>query len=155
MVTDGKAVGEAKPFPKLGYLMFLIRDLLANGGGFTFPPLVEPLLVPFLGANAPIVAQLGGAYTRNPHRNLITRDISDRWRVVAVPAAINIISSPVHFSNHPRFCLLLFADLSGSRSDFVRFISWRWTSTTTQRRPLVSGSARSQHHISARHRHVS
>ena len=69
----GKDGGEAKPFPKIGYFLFLIRDLLANGGGFTFPPLVEPLLTPCLGASAATVSQLG------------------------VPAAINIISSPIHF----------------------------------------------------------
>ena len=27
-------------------VLFLIRDLLANGGGFTFPSMVAPLLVP-------------------------------------------------------------------------------------------------------------
>lgn len=78
---------DAKPFPTVGYLLFLVRDLLANGGGFTFPPMVEPLLRPLLGAKSALVAQLG------------------------VPAAINIISSPIHFLaldiyNNPEVCAL-------------------------------------------------
>lgn len=81
----GKGDGDAKPFPKIGYVLFLIRDLLANGGGFTFPPMVEPLLKPLLGAKSATVSQLG------------------------VPAAINIISSPIHFLaldiyNNPEVC---------------------------------------------------
>ena len=45
--------------------------------GFTFPPMVEPLLVPYLGSSAATVTQLG------------------------VPAAINIVSSPIHFLARP------------------------------------------------------
>ena len=69
----GKDDEDAKPFPKVGYFLFLVRDLLANGGGFTFPPMVEPLLRPMLGEKSALISQLG------------------------VPAAINIISSPIHF----------------------------------------------------------
>lgn len=69
----GKSSKVDRPFPFLGYVLFLVRDLLANGGGFTFPPLVEPWIRPYLGVKATVVAQLG------------------------VPAAINIVSSPIHF----------------------------------------------------------
>ena len=65
--------GDSRPFPLSGCVLFVFRDLLANGGGFTFPPLVEPLLAPTLGkARAKTYAQL------------------------LVPAAINTLTSPLH-----------------------------------------------------------
>lgn len=62
---EGKA--SSKPFPTSGYLLFLARDVLANAGGFTFPPIVALML----GVSA-ATAQL------------------------LVPAAINLVSSPLH-----------------------------------------------------------
>lgn len=81
----GKAA-DPRPFPLSGYLCFLLRDILANAGGFTIPPIVTPLLPPggVLGASAKTAAQL------------------------LVPAAMNLITSPVHLLglsvyNHPDY----------------------------------------------------
>jgi hypothetical protein len=64
---------DPRPFPTLGYVFFLVRDVLANVGGFTLPPLVGPLLRPYFGASADMYAQLG------------------------VPAAMNLVTTPFHF----------------------------------------------------------
>jgi hypothetical protein len=63
---------DPRPFPVSGYLLFLLRDILANAGGFTFPPMLEPVLASKLGDKAKTYAQL------------------------LVPAAINLVSSPIH-----------------------------------------------------------
>ena len=49
----GKKTKSDRPFPRAGYVCFLLRDLLANAGGFTIPPLLQPSL----GA---VAAQLAG-----------------------------------------------------------------------------------------------
>ena len=63
--------GAAAPMPLAGYLLFVLRDILANTGGFTLPAFVEPLLAGKV-KDAKTTAQL------------------------LVPAAINLVSSPVH-----------------------------------------------------------
>ena len=78
----GKAADE-RAFPLAGYLLFVLRDVLANAGGFTLPPFVEPLLEGRV-ADPKTTAQL------------------------LVPAAINLVSSPVHLLglslyNNPSF----------------------------------------------------
>jgi len=63
---------DPRPFPMAGYVLFLLRDILANGGGFTFPPMVAPRLESRLGKRAKTVSQL------------------------LVPAAINLVTAPLH-----------------------------------------------------------
>ena len=75
--------GAAAPMPLAGYLLFVLRDILANTGGFTLPAFVEPLLAGKV-KDAKTTAQL------------------------LVPAAINLVSSPVHLLglslyNNPSF----------------------------------------------------
>jgi len=50
--------GNPRPFPVAGLFLFLLRDILANGGGFTFPPMVVPLLEPRFGKRAKTMSQL-------------------------------------------------------------------------------------------------
>jgi hypothetical protein len=79
MVKDSKLAqlygktAESRPFPTIGYILFLARDILANGSGFTLPPMVAPLLESNFGESALTAAQL------------------------AVPAAMNLVTSPLHF----------------------------------------------------------
>ena len=100
-----------KPFPVAGYLLFVIRDLLANAGGFTFPPMVLPLLIPWLGAGrAAVAAQLG------------------------IPAAINIVSSPIHF-----LALTLYNNPKSSMGQHLRAVAAAYTGATSSR--IVKGLA--------------
>ena len=66
---------DERPFPRVGYILFFVRDLIANGSGFVFPPLVAPILAGHIAdaARRETVAQL------------------------LVPALANTVTSPMHF----------------------------------------------------------
>ena len=73
----GKAAkpGEvSRPFPPMGYILFFLRDLLANGAGFTLPALAAPLLQ---------------SVVSEGHRLAVAQ--------LLVPAAINLVTAPLHF----------------------------------------------------------
>jgi hypothetical protein len=70
----GKTGEASRPFPAVGYLLFFLRDLLANGAGFTLPALAAPMLQGVVDDSRCLaVAQL------------------------VVPAAINLVTAPLHF----------------------------------------------------------
>ena len=62
----------AKPFPAVGYALLVLRDVLANGAGFTLPPMVAPLL-----------------------SNMVAVDRQAAVAQILVPAAINTITTPI------------------------------------------------------------
>lgn len=78
---------DERPFPAVGYFLFFLRDLIANGSGFVLPPLVAPLLTGYV------------AYAR---REMVAQ--------LLVPALANTVTSPMHFLalslyNQPAFPL--------------------------------------------------
>jgi len=101
----GKADEKARPFPPLGYLLFFLRDLLANGAGFTLPPLVAPLLDGLV--------------------------VPERRQIVAqllVPAAVNTITSPMHFT-----ALSLYNNPTHTASQHAALVGATYVGATTSR----------------------
>lgn len=79
---------DERPFPRVGYCLFFLRDLIANGSGFVLPPLVAPLLT--------------GYVTEATRRQAVAQ--------LLVPALANTVTSPMHFLalslyNNPTFPL--------------------------------------------------
>ncbi|KAJ3287215.1 hypothetical protein HDU79_005868 [Rhizoclosmatium sp. JEL0117] len=76
MLTKWYGVGCPKPFPKLSYGLFIVRDSLTVAASFTLPPIISKILQgPEIGASqafANTVCQLG------------------------LPCAVQLISTPIH-----------------------------------------------------------
>eukprot|EP00965_Chrysotila_dentata_P256442 6212541-Pleurochrysis_carterae.AAC.3 len=99
-----KDASATRPFPAVGYALFLVRDLLANGAGFVLPAMVAPRLSVWLGAHSLALMQL------------------------AIPVLINLVNTPFHFlalslysrpharlSSHARVVASGYAGASASR----------------------------------------
>lgn len=104
----GKSVS-SRPFPLSGYVFFLLRDVLANAGGFVFPLLLQPHLPQrMIGASAETMAQL------------------------LVPTMIQVVTSPLHLLG-----LLMYNSPDFSASQHFAAVAAVYVSVTSSR--LIKG----------------